>query len=261
MRGQDRADMPTHHPPHHPSRWLAWSAAATVLLLAGCAATRLHTAAELARQSEPLQQRVDSAPVRLLIVGDSTAVGTGASAPDRSLAGLLAQAYPGLHIENRGRDGATLAEVPHQLEASAARFDAVLVLAGGNDVIRLRDLDNTGSHLDRIAQLAKVRADTVVLMPAGNVGNAPFFFPPVSWWMASRSRDLHARVRDAAQRQGVGYVRLFKERADDPFAQHRELNAKDGLHPSDGGYEVWFKELMAQSTLAQRLAPARKPAS
>lgn len=249
--------------PHsrHPARLVAWGAAAVALLLAGCTVTRLHTAAELARQSEPLQRPVDAARVRLLIVGDSTAVGTGASSPEKSLAGLLAQAYPGLHIENRGRDGATLAEVPHQLEADDTRFDIVLVLAGGNDVIRLRDLDNTASHLDRIAQLAKARADTVVLMPAGNVGNAPFFFPPVSWWMASRSRELHALVRAAAQRQGVGYVRLFKERADDPFAQHPELNAKDGLHPSDGGYEVWFQELMAQSALARRLAPARTPGS
>lgn len=249
--------MPAYHPPHHPTRLLAWSAAAAVLLLAGCTVTRLHTAVELARESEPLQHHVDAAPVRLLIVGDSTAVGTGASAPDKSLAGLLAQAYPGLHIENRGRDGATLAEVPHQLEASDTRFDIVLMLAGGNDVIRLRDLDNTPSHLDRIVQLAKACADTVVLMPAGNVGNAPFFFPPLSWWMASRSRELHALVREAAQRQGVGYVRLFKERADDPFAQHKALNAKDGLHPSDGGYQIWLQELLAQSTLAQRLAPAR----
>ena len=253
--------MPALPRSRHPARLVAWGAAAVALLLAGCSVTRLHTAAELARQSEPLQHPVDAAQLRLLIVGDSTAVGTGASSPEKSLAGLLAQAYPGLHIENRGRDGATLAEVPHQLEASDTRFDIVLVLAGGNDVIRLRDLDNTASHLDRIAQLAKARADTLVLMPAGNVGNAPFFFPPVSWWMASRSRELHALVRDAAQRQGVGYVRLFKERADDPFAQHPELNAKDGLHPSDGGYEVWFQELMAQAALAQRLAPARTPGS
>lgn len=233
------------------------AAAAAVLLLAGCTVTKLRTSVALARQSEPLQRPVDAARVRLLIVGDSTAVGTGATAPGRSLAGLLAAAYPGLHIENRGRDGATLAEVPHQLARNEERFDIVLMLAGGNDVIRLRDLDNTPSHLDRIAQLAKARADTVVLMPAGNVGNAPFFFPPLSWWMTSRSRELHALVREAAQRQGVGYVSLFKERADDPFAQHQELNAKDGLHPSDGGYQVWLKELLGQSSLSQRLDAAR----
>ena len=237
---------------------LLWSgAAATVLiLLAGCTASRLRDVSELARLSEPLQRPVEQARARLLIVGDSTAVGTGASSPGASLAGLLAQAYPGLHIENRGRDGATLEALPKQL-AGNARFDAVLILAGGNDVIRLRDLDTTRQQLDGVIGLARARADAVVLMPAGNVGNAPFFFPPLSWWMSSRSRQFHALAQAAAAQQGAAYVNLFKERRDDPFAQRAELNARDGLHPSDEGYQLWFKELMAQSPLAKQLAAAR----
>ena len=237
---------------------LLWSgaAAAVLILLAGCTASRLRDASELARLSEPLQRPVEQARARLLIVGDSTAVGTGASSPGASLAGLLAQAYPGLHIENRGRDGATLDALPKQLEGNA-RFDAVLILAGGNDVIRLRDLDQVPDQLGVVIGLARARADTVVLMPAGNVGNAPFFFPPLSWWMSSRSRQFHSRVQAAAAQRGASYVNLFKERRDDPFAQRPELNARDGLHPSDEGYQLWFKELMAQSPLAQQLAAAR----
>lgn len=249
------------HAPRPNIRLLAWSAAAAVLLLsAGCAVTRLHESVELARQSEPLQRPLAAPKARLLIVGDSTAVGTGASTPEHSVAGLLALAYPGLSIENRGRDGATFAEIPSQLE-TAGRFDAVLVLAGGNDVIRLRGFDTLPDHLARIATLARARADTVVLMPAGNVGNAPFFFPPVSWWMSSRSRHLHELVREAATQQGLAYVNLFKDRREDPFAQHKELNARDGLHPSDAGYQLWFKELLSQSPLARTLEPARTPRS
>ncbi|HEY0821214.1 MAG TPA: SGNH/GDSL hydrolase family protein [Rhizobacter sp.] len=254
--------MPVSHTPRLNTRLLCWSAAAAVLLLsAGCAATRLHESVQLARQSEPLQRPLTEPRARLLIVGDSTAVGTGASGPEASVAGLLAQAYPGLLIENRARDGATFAEVPHQLGASADRFDAVLVLAGGNDVIRLRDLDTLPDHLARIATLARARADTLVLMPAGNVGNAPFFFPPLSWWMSSRSRELHAMVREAAARHGAAYVSLYKDKHDDPFAQQKSLNASDGLHPSDAGYRLWFQELLAQSPLGQRLAAARAPGS
>lgn len=245
--------------PRRAARLLWWSAAAAALLtLAGCAATRLRASVQMAKESEPLQHRVEGPRAKLLIVGDSTAVGTGASRPEASLAGLLAQAYPGLHIENRGRDGATLAEVAHQLERNADRFDAVLVLAGGNDVIRLRDFDTLPDHLSRIVSLAQARADMVVLMPAGNVGNAPFFFPPLSWWMSSRSRQLHALVREAASREGAVYVSLFKERQDDPFARHKELNARDGLHPSDAGYRLWFEQLTAQSPLAQRFQPATR---
>lgn len=231
--------------------------AAILLLLAGCsAATRLRDASELARLSEPFQRPLSRPDASLLILGDSTAVGTGASVKEKSLAGLLAREFPTLQIVNHGRDGATFADLRAQLP-TGGRFSAVLILAGGNDVIRLRDLDRVAQQLDETLREAKTLGGEVVVMPAGNVGNAPFFFPPVSWLMTSRSRKLHAIVQAAAQRRGAGYVRLFKERAEDPFARQRELNARDGLHPSDAGYELWAQTLLAQSKLADVLSAAR----
>jgi lysophospholipase L1-like esterase len=67
---------------------------------------------------------------------------------------------------------------------------------------------------------------------------------------------LHAAVAASAERHGAVYVRLFEERENDPFAQQRALNASDGLHPSDEGYRVWFKQLLQQAGLVQRLAAA-----
>jgi lysophospholipase L1-like esterase len=234
---------------------MAALAGMTVLAVTGCTVWRIGQSAELARQSEPLQVRPAAPALRLLVVGDSTAVGTGASTPAHSLAGLLAARFPGLLIENRARDGATFADVAAQL-AGAERFDMVLVQAGGNDVIRLRDLDQVAQDIDHVTTLARQVADLVVLMPAGNVGNAPFFLPPMSWWMTQRARRLHAAVAATAARHGAVYVRLFQERADDPFARQRALNASDGLHPSDAGYRVWMQQLMQQAGLAGRLTAA-----
>lgn len=244
-----------------PSSWpllpvIALATAAVVLVTSGCAAWRIGQAAELARRSEPLQQTPANATLRLLVVGDSTAVGTGASAPQASLAGLLARDHPRLRIDNRARDGATFADVVGQL-AGSERYDLVLVQAGGNDVIRLRDFEAVGADIERVTTLARARSDRVLLMPAGNVGNAPFFFAPVSWWMTARARTLHGLVRASAERHGAVYVNLFKDRADDPFVTRPGLHAVDGLHPSDAGYRLWFDELMAQAALAPVLAPAR----
>jgi lysophospholipase L1-like esterase len=235
---------------------VATAAAVAVLFTSGCAAWRIGKAAELARQSTPYQQSPPGAVLSLLIVGDSTGVGTGASAPEASLAGLLGRAYPGLRIENRARDGATFADVVRQFDG-AQRHDLVLIQAGGNDVIRLRADDDVRADIDRVTALARERADRVVLMPAGNVGNAPFFFPPASWFMTDRARRLHGFARESATRHGASYVNLFKDKADDPFAQTPELNAADGLHPSDAGYRVWRDELMTQSGWAEVLAGAR----
>ena len=192
----------------------------------------------------------------MLMVGDSTAVGTGASSPQASLAGLLAQRYPGLAIENRARDGARFDGVVEQLEAGG-QFDFVLIMAGGNDVMRFRDADATRADIDRAASLARDLAPRVAFLPAGNVGNAPFFFPPISWLMTKRSQTLHAAVRSAAARTGAAYVNLFKPPENDPFVQRPGLHAADGLHPSDAGYRIWRDELLAQTGWDQQLAAAR----
>ena len=111
----------------------------------------------------------------------------------------------------------------------------------------------------RTAQLASARGTSVVFLPAGNVGNAPFFFAPLSWLMSQRSRALHKLIRQVAKDKGAVYVNLYKEKAQDPFVQRAaELHAKDGLHPSDAGYRIWYAELMAQSNFSKQLAARQK---
>jgi lysophospholipase L1-like esterase len=234
---------------------LRWGAIAVVLSVGARTAWRLHVSADLVRLSSPLQSTPARPALRLLIVGDSTAVGTGASVPQASLAGLLAQAFPRLQIVNRSRDGALFAAVLEQLEGTEP-FDMVLVLAGGNDVVRLRGLQALRNDVEQVTLRALERAAQVVLMPAGNVGNASFFPASVAWLMTWRSRQLHSLVDAAAARHGALHVNLFREAVDDPFVQRPELNAADGLHPSDAGYRLWFEELMVQARLSHRLSAA-----
>ena len=231
-------------------------AALAVLGTTGCALWRIKQSADLARQSEPFQAQPTQPLATLLVVGDSTGVGTGASSPASSLAGLIAKDHPHLKILNRAKDGAKFVDIVGQLEASGEqRFDAILVLGGGNDVIRFTGKQALKQAVVRTAQLASAHSNFVVMMPSGNVGNAPFFFAPLSWLMSKRSRDLHAMVRQAAAGHGALYINLYKEKAVDPFAQRAdELNAKDGLHPSDAGYQVWYAELNAQANFSTRLA-------
>jgi lysophospholipase L1-like esterase len=237
---------------------LLGAAVAALLAVSGCAVWRLGEARELARRSEPFQHRPVDARLRLLIVGDSTGVGTGATTPKMSLAGRLAQTYPRLAIDNRARNGARFADVASQL-ADAPQADLTLILAGANDVIRLRGEAALREDIERVLTLAAARSGHVVVMPAGNVGNAPFFLPPLSSWMTARARTMHGLVRAAAARHGAAYVRLFQERAEDPFTHNRDLHASDGLHPSDAGYALWYRELLAQTDLQRRLAPAAAP--
>jgi lysophospholipase L1-like esterase len=240
-----------------------------LVAVSGCTVWRIRQAGALASHSEVFEQNLaqGAAPGvsgrgRLLMVGDSTGVGTGATSPAASVAGLIGRDHPDLVVVNRAADGARFSDMLRQLEG-AADFDVILVLGGGNDVIRLTDRGLMASGIARLVAAAQERAPVVLLMPPGNVGNVPFFFPPWSWLMTQRSRELHALVKSAAASSGALYVNTFAERADDPFAQEPErYNAVDGLHPSDAGYQLWYEALNRQAGLKQRLqalnpAPSR----
>ena len=217
------------------------------------AAWRIKQSVDLARQSEPLQATPPQTTARLLIVGDSTGVGTGASSARGSLAGLIAHDHTHLQIVNRAADGARFADIARQL-AGHEQFDAILVLGGGNDVIRMTGLQALAQDIAKAAELARGQARQVIFMPPGNVGNAPFFFAPLSWLMTHRSQSLHRLVSQAAAASGAVYVNLYQDKAHDPFAQRPdELNAPDGLHPSDAGYRLWYDALNTQAALSSRL--------
>lgn len=252
-----------HNPPRAQHRWISkphlaavLAVAAGALLLTGCAPGRISNMAGLARNAEPFTAHPAQPDKRLLIVGDSTAVGTGADTPAQSLAGLIGKHYPRWHIDNLAANGAKFADVAQQLKGAGGGYDMVLVLAGGNDVIRFTPLFSLRNELKQTLSLAAQKGRHVVLMPCGNVGHAPFFGPPLTWVFARRSERLHGLVQEVAATQGAQYVRLLRPRDEDPFVIHRDtLNAADGLHPSSAGYAEWYRELVAQGGLAP-LVPA-----
>ena len=150
--------------------------------------------------------------------------------PAQGLAGLIAKYHPRLQIANRAKDGTKFANFTKQLVALGGQhFDAILVLGGGKNVIRLTGQKALTHAVLRTAQLARTHGKFVVIVPSGNAGNASFFVASLSWLMSRRSRNLHTLVRIAASDNGAPYVNLYKEKAEDPFAQRAdELNAKDG---------------------------------
>jgi len=222
------------------------------MALAGCMAQRVETSRTLARNSHAFSVEPEQARARLLVIGDGTAIGLGASDPAASVAGQLATRSPALAVDNVARAGARFADLPAQLDAARGkRYDAILVMAGSSDIFRLTSEAALRAAIDRMAVRAKQMAPLVVVMPAGNIGNTPFFLPPLSWLVSARAKMLQDVVRDGAALRGLAYVNLYQAKADDPFAREPDrLNARDGLHPSDAGYALWLDELIDQSPLA-----------
>ncbi len=219
--------------------------------------SRVNTGRSLAEASAPFELRKKDAKRRVLVIGDSTGVGTGASDPADSIAGRIARDYPGTEIVNRAKDGARVADVPGELrDFRNGEFDLVLLQVGGNDIIRFTDLVNLRNSTTRVLRLAVDKGGKVIFMSTGNVGLAPVFFPPVNWIYSWRTQKARAIFMAVSKSEKVEYIDLFRVREEDPFSKDpATFYAADTLHPGSEGYRLWYEELKRQSSIDRILGP------
>lgn len=179
-----------------------------------------------------------SKPLRLLVVGDSTAMGTGVTKLEEGLPGQLGRllaaraAVGAVAWRAVGRNGATAAEVLAEFTtaAVAAHFDLAVVLVGWNDTLRLRPVREfsraLGQLLDRL-HAASPDARLVVVSPPvfGGFGALP---NPLRWALG---RHAHGLTRGAAWVAGTRSAALA------PGFDGRSV-ASDGFHPDAAGYRA-----------------------
>lgn len=210
---------------------------------------------QLARDSSAYSQQPAGATSALLVVGDSTGVGTGARDPADSVAGRLGHALPDTRIDNLAVNGALTEDVLKQLsDAPLPRYDAILVQVGGNDALRFTPLDRLAGAINAVLSQAEERASYTALMSTGDLGAAPALPWPVASIYSARSRAVRDRFLAAAQKHDVDYVDLFTGPRDNSFRQEADrYYARDGLHLSGAGYGTWYDRLTAASALPERL--------
>lgn len=213
----------------------------------------------LADGAKPFERRTLPHAPTVLVVGDSTGVGTGATTPSDSIAGRLGAAFPHVAVVNLAVNGARTLDVIMQLAGAApGRYDLVLVHGGGNDVLRRTPLRALAPQVDALMRLARKLSSNVVVTTIPNIGLLPMFFPPLSWWMSRRSRQVCALYAAAARTHGAHYLDFFHERGACPLmADPARYFASDGLHPSDACYAYVFETMMKSTPIAARLTRPR----
>lgn len=174
---------------------------------------------------------------RVLVLGDSTGVGVGCAAPDHPVPARLARAHPCATVLDLCVSGATVAGLHLQareaLSDAQASWDLVLVLAGGNDVLRRTPLPLLSAQVRSLLAMLAPRTRRIVWAGMANVGAAPMFLPPLSWWLSARARAVDRLLAHEVRAAGADYVGFFRERRDCPFAaEPRRYFAGDGVHPN-----------------------------
>lgn len=180
-------------------------------------------------------------PLRIAVLGDSLALGTGAADPADGLTfriyRALAADRPGSEITNFAIGGTRASDV-RRLEVGSLdprATDLVLLVVGGNDVVRRTPVATFAREYSSLLTAIRTRVPraTVVAFGVPNVARSPLFADSRAKTEAlSRADDVAVRVAAAAN--GATFVDLF--RYTHHAATTQEFFSSDDFHPSDAGY-------------------------
>ena len=186
------------------------------------------------------------APLRLLLIGESTVAGVGVEAQEAALAGQLAQALAArlqrpVAWRACGENGITAGEACERLLplALSEPADLVLLVFGVNDTTHLSSLARWEDSLRELSRALSARGERVVF-----TGVPPIQHFSALPWLLRRLLGLRAALLDAGLRRLSAQERAQYARLELEFAE--EYLARDGYHPSALGYRVWGEGLAEQ---------------
>ena len=193
----------------------------------------------------------EGGPLRVLIVGDSSAAGVGAAHQDEALAGRLALAL----AERLGQPVGwqLVATSGHGSEAALAALESaelqpadVLVTAlGVNDVVDQVPPRRAMTALDRLHVRAVDRAGVkfAIHCAAPPMQHFPLLPQPLRWFFGREAARFNAALEQSIAGQPSRRVLHLPEQLQRDAAA---LMAEDGFHPGPRGYALWAEALADQ---------------
>jgi lysophospholipase L1-like esterase len=178
-------------------------------------------------------------PLRLLVIGDSSAVGVGVDTQDQALTPQLAARlgqYNCVSWRLCGRNGATTAHVPELLAPVAGQtFDLALVIFGVNDAKNLRPELAWRRDLTSLINQLRDGHGTPNIFFSGlpRIGDFPLIPNPLRSILALRTK----RFDRALQQVAAAHENCFHLPIDIPL--ERSGMARDGFHPGAPIYAKW----------------------
>lgn len=190
----------------------------------------------------------DDPALRLIVVGESTAVGCGASTHEEAFPGAFARNLGELHDRPvhwavHGRHGATIRRVRHRiLPETDADTDIAVLLVGVNDVLGRTPVLQWHDDLVAVLDGLTARAAQVIVAGIPPFDSFPSLPRPLRTYLAERGRKLD----DAAQQVCASDPAISWISSDSLANVEAEFFARDGFHPSPAGYERWAHEIAHQ---------------
>jgi lysophospholipase L1-like esterase len=194
-----------------------------------------------------------ASPLRLVLLGDSAAVGVGVEWLSETIGGQLARLLADGTAESGPRHvllssvgvaGSRSADLTTQVARAllGERPDVAVVLIGANDATGLRDPDDAAEHLGNAVRRLRESGVQVVVGTCPDLGAVRSIAPPlrqITAWLGRRV----ARAQTLAVTQAGGIVVDLGDETGAVFRADAGTLCHDGYHPSADGYRVWAHAL------------------
>ncbi|MBO9398013.1 SGNH/GDSL hydrolase family protein [Shimia sp. R9_2] len=177
--------------------------------------------------------------LRLLIVGDSSAAGVGATSQEKALSGRLVQNLAQDHQVTWkliGESSITTTGMLKRLSAlPAASFDLAITALGVNDVTRGSSRRKWVKRQTELADLLSTKFGARCIVASGlpPMGAYPQVPQPLRWVLGAQA----TRLDDALAGLAATHPILSHLPIDLPF--ETRYQASDGYHPSEEAYTLW----------------------
>ena len=183
-------------------------------------------------------------PLRLLMLGDSSAAGMGADTAQQTVGAIIANGVSALsgrpvRLVNLAVIGAESSGLDVQLTTALdglAYPDVAVILIGANDVTHRIDKSIAVRHLEQAVRTLRAAQCEVIVGTCPDLGTIEPVAQPLRLLARRWSRDLAAAQTVAVVEAGGRTVSLGDLLGPGFTGRRHEMFSHDGFHPSPAGY-------------------------
>lgn len=180
---------------------------------------------------------------RVLIAGDSTAVGKGSRSILETVEGRLETDFPATDVFNVSMNGALTRDILKQVDQPAClQYDLIILSTGGSDLWSSITMATLTHDLRTVLRFVKpLCRNQVVVIFFGNIGSAPLFPCLIRRFLLWRGQRVLNVFQEVCHSEQVELLELFTGASSNPFTENpKRYFALDGLHPNGEGYLLWY---------------------
>ncbi len=208
--------------------------------------------------------RAFTPPLRLAVLGDSTASGVGVSRVEDSVAGRIARAIADtgrfVSLDGLGVSGSRAADLATQVSRALVHPpDVAVILIGANDATHLTRLDALRDDVRRAVERLRAAGASVVVGSCPDMGSATAFLPPLRQVVAWEGRRVGEATREAARAAGAVTVDIGAETGRAFRSDPGRYLSSDHFHPSADGYALWAAALADEVRAASDSVSGKTP--